>query len=81
VGSDTFQNCLRLSCYRAHWQSVVFLTEGDTNWVTEDYAPGVGMVRMQIEQHWWETGWFMGSIDDAGKWVDRWELRDYSLAD
>ena len=81
VGNDTFQNCLRLSCYRAHEDYIIILSEDDTNWVTEDYAPGVGLVRMQIEEHWRETGWFFGWIDDAGKWVDRWELRDYSLVD
>ena len=81
VGEDTFRDCLRLSCYDVHEGSIIILTEGDTNWVTEDYAPGVGIVRMQIERHWWEYGWFFGDIDDAGKWVDRWELRDYTLAD
>jgi hypothetical protein len=81
VGEDTFQDCLRLRCYHVHEGTIIILTEGDTNWVTEDYAPGVGIVRMQIEQHWWEYGWFFGDVDDAGKWVDRWELRDYSLVD
>jgi hypothetical protein len=81
VGGDTFQNCLRLSCRRAHEYFALFLGGGDTTWVSEDYAPGVGIVRLEIEQCWWGWIWFPMSSNDSGTWVDRWELRDYSLAD
>ena len=81
VGGDTFRDCLRLSCYHVHEASLIFLNAGDTSWVTEDYAPGVGIVRMAIEHHWWSWGWFFGFYSGSGTWVDRWELREYSLAD
>lgn len=81
VGGDTFQDCLRLSCWHVHEASVVFLNKCDTSWVTEDYAPRVGVVRMAIEHHWWSWGWFFGFYSGSGMWVDRWELRNYSLAD
>jgi hypothetical protein len=81
VGGDTFQDCLRLSCRRAHEYFALFFGGGDTSWVSEDYAPGVGIVRMVIQQHWWSWGWFLMFYSDSGTWVDRWELRDYSLAD
>ena len=81
VGDDTFHDCLRLSCYHVHTSSIILMREGDTSWVSEDYAPGVGIVRMTIEQHWWSSGWFLDSYSDSGTWVDRWELREYSLAE
>lgn len=81
LGGDTYQNCLRLNCLRVHEDFAFFGGGGDTSWVTEDYAPGVGIVRMTMERHWWSWMWFPMSFSDSGTWVDRWELRDYSLAD
>ncbi len=81
VGEDTFPDCLRLSCKHVHEDYAIFFNAGDTSWVIEDYAPGFGIVRMEIEQHWWSWGWFFMFYSDSGTWVDRWELRDCSLAD
>jgi hypothetical protein len=81
VGGDTFRDCLRLSCLHVHEDYAILVNGGDTSWVSEDYAPGVGIVRMVIEQHWWSWGWFLMFFSDSGTWVDRWGLRDYSLAD
>ena len=81
VGGDTFRDCLRLSCLHVHEDHAFFFGGSDTSWVSEDYAPGVGIVRLVVEQHWWSWGWLFMSYSDSGTWVDRWELRDYSLAD
>lgn len=81
VGDDTFRDCLRLSCRRVHEDFAFLVGGGDTTWVTEDYAPGVGLVRVEVTQHWWSWGWIIFEYSDSGKWVDRWELRDYSLVD
>ncbi|MCX6844810.1 MAG: hypothetical protein NTX53_21310 [candidate division WOR-3 bacterium] len=81
AGGDTFSDCLRLSCLRVHEDYAFFGGGGDTSWVTEDYAPGVGIVRLVMERHWWSLMWFPMSFSDSGTWVDRWELRDYSLSD
>jgi hypothetical protein len=81
VGGDTFADCLRLSCRCAHDYFALLFGGGDTMWVSEDYAPGVGIVRLEVEQHWWSWGWIIFEYSDSGKWVDRWELRDYSLVD
>jgi len=80
VGEDTFPDCLRLNCRRVHEYFALFLGGGDTTWVSEDYAPGVGIVRLKMEQHWWSWGAIFLNYTDSGSWVDRWELRDYSLA-
>jgi hypothetical protein len=81
VGGDTFQDCLRLSCRRAHEYFALLFGGGDTTWVSEDYAPGVGIVRLEVEQHWWSWSAIFLNYADSGSWVDRWELRDYSFAD
>jgi hypothetical protein len=81
VGGDTFRDCLRLSCRRAYEYFALFFGGGDTTWVSEDYAPGVGIIRMEAEKHWWSWGAIFLNYTDSGSWVDRWELRDYSLAD
>lgn len=81
VGGDTFADCLRLSCRRAYEYFALFFGGGDTTWVSEDYAPGVGIIRMEAEKHWWSWGAIFLNYTDSGSWVDRWELRDYSLAD
>lgn len=81
VGGDTFRDCLHLSCVRVSEQ--FFLLGGwcDTTWAYEYYAPGVGLVCADMEQHWSSWGWFVDFFSDSGTWVDRWELRDYSLTD
>jgi hypothetical protein len=81
VGGDTFTDCLRISCRRIHEDFALFLGGGDTTWVTEDYAPGVGIVRVGAEQHWWSWGVIFFEYSDYGTWVERWELRDYSLTE
>jgi len=81
VGGDTFHDCLRLSCRRVYEYFALFFGGEDTTWVSEDYAPGVGIVRIEAEKHWWSWGAIFLNYTDSGSWVDRWELRDYSLAD
>jgi hypothetical protein len=81
VGGDTFEDCMRLSCRRAHEDFALFFGGDDTTWVSEDYAPGVGIVRMEAEKHWWSWGAIFLNYTDSGSWVDRWELRECSLAE
>lgn|GEM_PF-5185224 len=81
VGTDTFRDCLRLTCLHVYEGTVFLGGGGDSTWVREDYAPGVGIVRLEVKRHWWSWWWFPLSYSDSGSWFDRWELRDYSLAD
>jgi hypothetical protein len=81
VGGDTFRDCLRLSCVRVSEQSYILGGWRDTTWVQEYYAPDVGIVRADIEQHWSSWGWFIDFFSNSGTWVDCWELREYSLAE
>ena len=80
AGGDTFADCMRLSCKCISKDWFVLGGGDDTTWVSEDYAPGVGIVRLEAECHW--TGWMFFPVpySSSGTWVERWELREYSVA-
>jgi hypothetical protein len=80
VGDDTFPDCLRLSCRRIHESWYLLVGSTDTTWVSEDYAPGVGIVRLEAEQHWSEWMGYPVNSSSSGTWVERWELREFSVA-
>jgi hypothetical protein len=81
VGDDTFPDCLRLSCQQVRREYALIWSGSETTWVSEDYAPGVGMVRLEVERHWSSWGWFIDFFSNSGSWFDRWDLREYSVAD
>lgn len=81
VGGDTFRDCLRLSCTHVGESFFFFGGGDDSTLVSEDYAPGVGLVRLRWERHWRSWMWFPASFSDSGTWVDRWELRDRQVSE
>jgi hypothetical protein len=80
VGGDTFADCLRLSCKSVNVDWFLFIGGEDTTWVNEDYAPGVGIVRVEAERHAIVYMFFPDPTSSSEKWVEHWELREHSVA-